>query len=101
MGIGCVLPKCSPINVVVDCEYILPIRFMASSGYPRSFIIARSLAWSMEPKAFLKSMYRMYMSCFVNLASSNAAISTWSCLEVPLSALNPSWLSCSIWCVSP
>jgi hypothetical protein len=27
-----------------------------SLGYPRSFIMAKSLAWSMEPKAFLKSM---------------------------------------------
>ena len=90
MGIGCVLPKCSPIYMVVDCEYMFPIRFMASCGYPRSSIMARSLAWSMEPKAFLKSMYRMYMFWFVNRASSSAAISTWSCLDVPLSALNPS-----------
>ena len=43
----------------------------------------------------------MYMSCFVNLASSRVAISSWSCLEVLLSALNPSWLSCRIWCCSP
>jgi hypothetical protein len=78
------------MNVVVDCEYMFPIRFMTSFGYPRSFIMARSLAWSMEPKAFLKFMYRMYMSWFVNLASSNATRSTWSCLDVPLSALNPS-----------
>ena len=90
MEMDCVLPKCSPMNVVVDCEYMFPIRFMASFGYPRSFIMARSLAWSIEPKAFLKSMYRIFMSCFVNLASSNAAINTWSCLEVLLSALNPS-----------
>jgi hypothetical protein len=32
------------------------MRFMASVGYPRSFIIVKSLAWSMDPKAFLKSM---------------------------------------------
>ena len=43
----------------------------------------------------------MYISCFVNLASSNVAISSWSCLEVLLSARNPSWLSCRIWCCSP
>jgi hypothetical protein len=90
MGMSCVLSKCSPMNVVVDCEYMFPIRFMTSFGYPRSFIMARSLAWSMEPKAFLKFMYRMYISWFVNLASSNATISTWSWLDVLLSALNPS-----------
>ena len=35
---------------------MFPMRCMASDGYPRSFIIARSLAWSIEPKAFLKSV---------------------------------------------
>ena len=60
MGMGCVLPKCSPMNVVADCDYMFPNRFMASFGYPRSFIMGRSLAWSMKPKAFLKFMYRMY-----------------------------------------
>ena len=43
----------------------------------------------------------MYISWFVSLASSSAAISNWICLEVLLSALNPSWLSCSIWYLSP
>ena len=56
MGIGKVLPKCSPVNIVEDCEYMLPMKFMESMGNPRSFIIAKSLASSMEPKAFLKSM---------------------------------------------
>ena len=53
---------------------MFPIRVTASSGYPRSFVMANSLAWSREPNAFLKSMYNKYMSWFVNLASSNAAI---------------------------
>ena len=44
MGIGRVLPKCSPENIIEDCEYIFPIKFMASVGYPRSFIMAKSLA---------------------------------------------------------
>ena len=66
---------------------------------PKSFIIAKSLAWSREPNAFLKFMYRRYVFWFVNLASSKAAMSSCSCLDVLLSALNPSWLSCSI-CVS-
>jgi hypothetical protein len=42
---------------------MLPIRLMASCGYPRSFIMANSLAWPMDPNAFLKSMYNKYMSC--------------------------------------
>ena len=41
------------------------------------------------------------MSCFVNLASFSVAMRSWSCLEVLLSAQNPSWLSCRIWCFSP
>ena len=56
MGIGKVFPKCSPVNMVEDYEYMFPMRFMESLGYPKSFIIAKSLAWSMEPKAFLKLM---------------------------------------------
>ena len=56
MGIGNVLPKCSPVNMVEDCEYIFPMRLIESLGYPKSVIMARSRAWSMEPKAFLKSM---------------------------------------------
>ena len=44
MDIGCVLLKFSLVNVVVDWEYILPTRATASCGYPKSFIIARSLA---------------------------------------------------------
>jgi hypothetical protein len=74
MGIGKVFPKCSPINMVEDCGYMFPMRFMESLGYPKSFIMAKSLAWSMESKAFLKSMYRMYISWFVSIASSSAAI---------------------------
>ena len=38
----------------------------------------------------LKSMYNMYISWFVNFASSNVAISSCSCLEVLLSVRNPS-----------
>ena len=59
MGIGCVLSKCSPVNVVVNWEYILPIRAMTSCGYPKSFIMAMSQTWLIEPKAFLKSMYNI------------------------------------------
>ena len=62
IGIFCVFPKCSPINMVLECEYILPVRVTASSGYPRSFIMAINLAWSIDPKAFLKSKYSRYMS---------------------------------------
>ena len=55
MVIGRVLPKCSPRNIVEDCEYMFKMRFTTSVGYPRSFIMAKSLAWSMETKAYLKS----------------------------------------------
>ena len=41
------------------------------------------------------------MSWFVSLASSSAAVRSWSCRDVLLSALNPSWLSCKIWCFFP
>ena len=37
----------------------------------------------------------------MNWASSNAASSVCICLDVHLSALNPSWLSSSIWYFSP
>ena len=46
-------------------------------------------------------MYNRYMSCFVNCAPSSAAINSCSYLDVHLSTLNPSWLSCKIWCLSP
>ena len=56
MGMGRILPKYFPRYIVEDCKYIFPMRFIASIEYPRSFIMARSLAWSIEPKAFLKSI---------------------------------------------
>ena len=37
----------------------------------------------------------------MNCASSNAAINSYSCLNVHLSAPNPCWLSYKIWCLSP
>ena len=56
MEVGRILPKCSPVNTMEDCEYMFPMRFMESAGYPRSFIMTKNLAWSIEPKAFLKSI---------------------------------------------
>jgi hypothetical protein len=55
---------------------MFPIRVTASTGYPKSFVIANSFAWSREPKAFLKSIYSRYISWLVNIASSSAAISS-------------------------
>ena len=52
-------------------------------------------------KRFLRSMYDKYIFWLVNFASSSVAIISCSCPEVLLSALKPSWLSCSIWCCSP
>ena len=37
----------------------------------------------------------------MNCVSSSAAINSYNCLDVHLFALNPSWLSCRIWCLSP
>ena len=37
----------------------------------------------------------------MNCASFSAAINNCSCLNVHLSTLNLSWLSCKIWCLSP
>ena len=53
IGIGFVFPKCSPMNMVLELAYMLPTKVTASSGYPNSFIMANSLAWSREPNAFL------------------------------------------------
>ena len=64
-------------------------------------MIARGRAWSIDLKAFLKSIYMMYISWFVNLASSGAAIMVCICLALLRSALKPSWLSCRMWWVSP
>jgi hypothetical protein len=53
---GGIWPNELPEKIMVEWEYILPTKLTASVGYPRSHIIAKSWAWSMEPKAFLKSM---------------------------------------------
>ena len=37
----------------------------------------------------------------MNCASSSDAINSFSSLNVHLSVMNPSWLSCKIWCLSP
>jgi preprotein translocase subunit Sss1 len=55
----------------------------------------------MEPKALVKSIYNMYMSCDVSRASSRAAINVWICREVLRSCRKPSWLVWSIWYFSP
>ena len=57
IGMGLVLPKCSPVNIVLEFEYMFSIRDTASSGYPKSLVITSSLAWSRDPNAFLKSIY--------------------------------------------
>ena len=36
----------------------------------------------------------------MNCASSSATINSCNCLDMHLFALNPSWLSCKIWCLS-
>ena len=41
---------------MVEFVYMFPISSTVSRGYLKSFISVRSLAWSMDPKMFLKSM---------------------------------------------
>ena len=52
-------------------------------------------------KGIFNSIYSKYISWLVNCASSNATINSCNCLDVHISTLNPSWLSCEIWCLSP
>jgi hypothetical protein len=53
---GVVLSKCSPMYMVVELYYMLLISLQESIGYPRPSMRASSQVWSMDPKAFLKSM---------------------------------------------
>jgi hypothetical protein len=52
--------------------------------------MVNNLAWSIDPNAFLKSIYNKNITCLVSLESSSAAMIVCSCLEVHLSYLNPS-----------
>ena len=52
--------------------------------------MASTRALSIDPEAFLKSMYNRFMSGVVNCASSTAAIHSCNSLDVHVSALNPS-----------
>jgi hypothetical protein len=85
---GVVLPKCVPL--MDEFEYMLPIRLIASCGYPKSDIIVSSLPWSVEPNAFLKSIYNKKMSYLVSLESFRTAMMVCNCLEVHFPCLNPS-----------
>ena len=51
-----VVPKWSPVRIVEESLYMFPTISTASVGKPRSSIMASNLAWSMDPKAFLKSI---------------------------------------------
>jgi hypothetical protein len=93
---GLVFPKYEPKNIVDEFEYMLPIRLMVSCGYPRSAMMASRQVWSIDPNAFLKSMYNKYMSYRVSFESSKVAINVCSYREVHLSCRKPSWLFCKI-----
>jgi hypothetical protein len=90
MAIGFVFPKYGPVNVVYDYEYMQPISSNALFGKSRSSIITRSLAWSIDPKALVKSIYNRYISYVVNRVSSSATIMVWICLLVHRSCRKPS-----------
>jgi hypothetical protein len=79
----------------------LLIRLIASYRYPKFDIIISNLAWLIKSNAFLKSKYNEKISCLVSLESSRAAMMVCNCLEVHLSCLNPSLLSCRNWCIFP
>ena len=61
-------------------------------------MMARSLAWYIDPKTFLKPIYVRYMSFVVSLASSRVAMIVWICLDVLRCGQNSSWLKCSRLC---
>ena len=44
IGISFVWPKYSPVNIELECEYMLPTIMTVSSKYPRSFMIANKRA---------------------------------------------------------
>ena len=56
IGIYFVWLKSSPMNMVLECEYMLPTNLTTYSGYPKSSIITSRRAWSIDPNAYLKSM---------------------------------------------
>lgn len=88
IGIGFVVPKFSLVNIVDEFTQMFPINVTASTRYLRSFIIARSWAWSRDPNAFLKSIYNMQICGFVRFASSRAAMIHCICLAMLLFAQN-------------
>ena len=53
---GGLVPKWLTWKEVVEFVYMFPICSTASRRYSESSISVRSLVWSMDPKAFLKSM---------------------------------------------
>lgn len=55
---GCGGEVCSWKDVV-DSKDILSTSSIASSGYPRSSIMANNLGWLIDLNEFLKSMYVM------------------------------------------
>ena len=59
IGMSFVLPKYSPVNMILEFEYMFSFKDTASSGYPKSLVMANNLAWSREPKAFLKFIYNI------------------------------------------
>lgn len=62
---------------------------------------ARSLAWSMDPNAFLKSMYVKYIFLVVSFTSFRVAMMVWFCLVVLRCGRNLSSLKWSSLCYSP
>ena len=96
-----VVPKWFLVKDVVEFLYISLTILTTFRGKLRFSMRARSLAWSMKPKALRMSMYVRCMSLLASLVSSRVAMIICICLEVLHWGLYPSWLECSIICCSP
>ena len=55
MGMSCVLPKCSPMNVVVDCEYMFPT--MTLQRKVRPYELSTHLSNTLESSRMLPKWY--------------------------------------------
>lgn len=73
--------KCAILKEMIDLEYMIPTNSTASSGHPRSSIMASSCGWSIEPHCILVvSACDVYIFAMcVNLELSNVAIMACVC----------------------
>ena len=87
-------------NVVEFFNIFLTIS-IAFRGKPRSSMRTSNLAWSMDLKAFWKSMYVRYISLLVSRASSRVMVIICIYLEVFHCGWKLFWLKCNSLYFSP